>query len=432
MSERKYTAYGFNTKMVHAGATPEQTGSVATPIYQTTAYEFLGASDAAEQFELKKPGQIYTRLSNPTCNVLEQRLAALENGVGCVTFSSGMAAILACVQALCDSGDELVSLSTLYGGTYTLFHDRLPKSCGITAKLIEPEDFAALEQAIGEKTRLVYIESLGNPNINIPDIQKIAEIAHKHGLPLVCDNTFLTPYLFDAKAFGVDFTVHSLTKYVGGHGSTMGGSVTDLGTFDFKGNPRFASFNTPDPSYHGIVYSDLGETGFLTKLRAGVLRDTGACLAPLSAFLLLQGIETLSLRMDRHSENGFLVGEFLSAHPQVASVNYPALATDPFFKRFQQYCPKGAGGILSFEIKGGVEAGRRFIDALTLFKLAANVSDVRSLVVHPASTTHSQLDKEGLLRAGVLEGSIRLSVGLEDVEDLTADLAQALQKAKGE
>lgn len=424
-------SYCFDTLQAHAGYRPDPaTGARAVPIYQTTAYQFEDAADAAAQFALTKPGSIYTRLANPTTSVLEQRVAALDGGVGAVCFSSGMAAILAAVQNLAESGSEIISAATIYGGTYTLFFQRFELRYGIKVHQADPEDLAGIEAAINEKTRCIYLETLGNPNINIPDFEAIAAIAHRHGLPVIADNTFGTPYLFDAKAHGIDFVVHSLTKYMGGHGNSMGGSVTDLGTFRFKGNQRFQEFNTPDGSYHGLVYADLGEAGYLAKLRAGFLRDTGACLSPFNAFLLLQGIETLSLRMKKHCENAVIIAEYLRNHPQIGWVNYPALQGDTYHARAQKYFQKGCGGIFTFGIKGGTEAGRRFIDALELFSLLANVSDVRSLVVHPASTTHSQLDEAGLKAAGVSADMIRLSIGIEDPKDLIADLEQALEKSK--
>ncbi len=424
-------SYCFDTLQAHAGYRPDPaTGARAVPIYQTTAYQFEDAADAAAQFALTKPGSIYTRLANPTTSVLEQRVAALDGGVGAVCFSSGMAAILAAVQNLAESGSEIISAATIYGGTYTLFFQRFELRYGIKVHQADPEDLAGIEAAINGKTRCIYLETLGNPNINIPDFEAIAAIAHRHGLPVIADNTFGTPYLFDAKAHGIDFVVHSLTKYMGGHGNSMGGSVTDLGTFRFKGNQRFQEFNTPDSSYHGLVYADLGEAGYLAKLRAGFLRDTGACLSPFNAFLLLQGIETLSLRMKKHCENAVIIAEYLRNHPQVGWVNYPALQGDTYHVRANKYFQKGCGGIFTFGIKGGTEAGRRFIDALELFSLLANVSDVRSLVVHPASTTHSQLDEAGLKAAGVSADMIRLSIGIEDPKDLIADLDQALEKSK--
>lgn len=423
--------YAFDTLQAHAGLqTDARTHAHAVPIYQTNAYVFDDTADAAAQFELKKDGYIYSRMGNPTTAVLEERMAALEGGAGAVAFASGTAAILAAVQNMASAGDEIVALSTLYGGTYTLFFSRFEKQYGIRARQVAPDDMAGLAAAIGDKTKCVYIETLSNPNINIPDIEEIARIAHARKVPVIADNTFATPYLLDCKRFGVDFVVHSLTKYVGGHGAAMGGLVSDLGTFDFKDNPRFPDFNAPDPSYHGAVYADMGRMGYLTKLRAGFLRDTGACLPAFSAFLLLMGLETLSLRMDRHCANALAIARYLAKHPAVSWVHYPALEGDAYHARAQKYFPRGTGGIFTFGIKGGAEAGRRFINALGLFALVANVSDVRSLVVHPASTTHSQLNNEQLLAAGVSADMVRLSVGLEDVNDLIADLSQALSASQ--
>lgn len=416
----------FETLQAHAGYTSEKTtGARAVPIYQTTAYEFENVADAAAQFALEKPGSIYSRLGNPTTAVLEQRIAALEGGVGAVCFASGMAAILAAIQNIAESGSEIITATTIYGGTHTLLFERFDTRYGIKVRCFDAEDLSALEAAITDKTRCVYFESLGNPSINIPDVEAIAKIAHEHGIPVIIDNTFGTPYLFDAKAHGADFVVHSLTKYIGGHGNSMGGSATDLGTFSFKGNKRFSEFNTPDHSYHGIVYADLGEAGYLTKLRACFLRDTGACLSPFNSFLLLLGIETLSLRMRKHCENAIEVANYLKKHPGVSWVNYPGLPGDKYYERAKKYFPRGVGGIFTFGIKGGVEAGKTFIDSLKLFSLLANVSDVRSLVVHPASTTHSQLNEEQLEACGVPGDLIRLSIGLEDARDIIADLEQA-------
>lgn len=419
--------YGFSTLQVRAGYTPEATtGAFVTPIYQTAGYQFESVADAVAQFELQKPGSIYSRIANPTVASLENRLTALEKGVGTVCFASGMAAIVAAILTLSESGSEIVAMSKLYGGTYTLLFDRFEKRYGIRARQVDIEDLAALSAAINEKTRCVYIETLGNPVINIPDFEQIARIAHAAGLPLIADNTFGTPYLLDAAAHGIDIVVHSLTKYAGGHGSTVGGSVTDLGTFSFKDNPRFAEFNEPDHSYHGLVYAALDERGYTAKLRAGFLRDTGACLSPFAAFLLLQGLETLSLRMERHCRNTLQICTWLKDHPRVAWVNYPGLSGDAYFDRAQKYFPRGAGGIFTFGVKGGLSAGKRFIEALSLFSFVANVADVRSMVVHPASTTHSQLTEEEMVKAGVTSDMVRVSVGIEDVKDLIEDLDQAL------
>lgn len=420
--------YGFETIQVHGGYDHDtQTGAHVTPIYQTNAYVFEDPQDAADQFMLRKPGSIYTRLGNPTVNVLEERIAQLEGGVGALCFASGMAAIMAAITNIAESGSEIVVLSAVYGGTYTLLFQRFEYQYGIKVRSVDPEDLAGLEAAINDNTRCVYFETIGNPNTNIPDLEAVIKIAHNNGLPTIVDNTFGTPYLIDCKALGVDITVHSLTKFIGGHGNSVGGSVTDLGNFDFKGNPRFAMMNNPDEAYQGIVYADLGPAGYLTKLRAGILRDTGACLSPLNAFLLLQGLETLSLRMEKHTANAVAVAQFLNGHPAVTWINYPGLPGDKFYGRAQKYFKKGVGSIFAFGIKGGVEAGKRFISALELFSFVANVSDVRSLITHPASMTHSQLDDEGLKAAGVSGDLIRISVGIETVEDLIADLDQALK-----
>lgn len=421
--------YGFETLQVHAGFTPDkETGARAVPIYQTSAYQFEDVADAAAQLALEKPGHIYGRLGNPTTAVLEERLTALEDGAATVCFASGMAAILAAVQNLAESGSEIIAASTIYGGTYTLFFQRFEYRYGIKAHQADIEDIEGIRRLINDKTRCIYFESLGNPNINIPDFKALTELAHEYGLPVIVDNTFSTPYLFRAKEHGVDFVVHSLTKYIGGHGNSMGGSVTDLGTFSFKGNPRFKEYNVADASYHGLVYADLGDTGYCTKLRAGFLRDTGACLSPFNAFLILIGLDTLSLRMKKHTENAVAITEYLQNHPQVSWVHYPGLKGDAYHERMLRYMPLGAGGIFTFGVKGGVEAGKRFIDALSLITLVVNVSDVHSMVVHPASTTHSQLNEAQLKAAGVGADMVRFSTGLEDAKDLIADIDRALKK----
>ena len=423
--------YGFSTLQVRAGYTPEKTtGAFALPIYQTAGYQFESVADAVSQFELEKPGSIYSRIANPTVDALEKRLTALEGGTGTVCFASGMAAITAAIQNMAECGSEIIVMSKIYGGTYTLLFDRFDRRYGIHAHQVDIEDLEALKAAINEKTRCVFIETLGNPVINIPDIEAVAAVTHAAGLPLIADNTFGTPYLLDAKAHGIDFTVHSLTKYIGGHGTSIGGSVTDQGTFSFKGNPRFAEFNEPDNSYHGLIYADLADNrGYIAKLRAGFLRDTGACLSPFNAFLFMQGVETLSLRMERHCASTLEITRWLKEHPQVAWVNYPGLEGDPYYARAQKYFPKGAGGIFTFGVKGGREGGRKFIEALGLFSFVANVSDVRSMVVHPASTTHSQLSDEAMEKAGITPDMVRVSIGIEDAKDLIADLDQALAAA---
>ncbi|MFZ5974197.1 MAG: O-acetylhomoserine aminocarboxypropyltransferase/cysteine synthase family protein [Bacillota bacterium] len=418
----------FDTLQLHAGHEPDPTTfSRAVPIYQTTSYVFENVQHGADLFSLTRPGNIYTRIMNPTTEVLEKRMAALENAAGALATASGMAAITYAIQTLARAGDEIVSLSTLYGGTYTLFARRLPRQ-GITARLVPPDDLGALEASINEKTRAIYIETLGNPEINIPDFDAIAAIAQKHRLPLVADNTFGTPYLIQLKDYGVNIAVHSLTKYLGGHGTSIGGCIVDYGNFDWASG-RFDEFTTPDDTYHGLVYAN-DPAGFVTKARVQMLRDTGACISPFNAFLILMGIETLSLRVERHSRNAEAVAEFLQSHPAVAWVNYPALAGSKYYARAQKYFPKGVGGILSFGVKGGREAAKILIENLQVFSHLANVADAKSLVIHPASTTHAQLNEEELVSAGVLPEAIRLSIGLEDKRDLIADLGQALSAAE--
>ncbi len=417
----------FDTLQAHAGQSVDATGARVTPIYQTTSFVFDGVEQAREIFNHERPGHIYTRISNPTTDVLEQRLAALEGGSACVCFASGMAAEAAVAFTLCKTGDEIVCATALYGGTHTLFADRLPERFGIATRLVDIDDFAAVERAINEKTRMLYFESIGNPNMVIPDIERLCQIAHAHGVPVVCDNTFGTPYLMQLGQWGVDIVVHSATKYIGGHGNSIGGAAIDMGSFPWKGNPRFADFNEPDPTNHDLVYADMGDIAFATKLRAQQLRDTGACLSPFNAFLLLTGVETLSLRVERHCQNALAIAQFLAASPKVAWVNYPALPGDKYHARQLKYAPKGAGGIFSFGLAGGYPAGVKFIEKLKIFSHLANVADAKSLVIHPASTTHGQLDEKGLKEAGVQPEMIRMSVGLEDVNDLLEDVAQALE-----
>jgi len=415
---------------MHAGQTADPaTGACAVPIYQTAAFEFRDAAYAARLFSLEEKGNIYTRIMNPTTDVLEKRLAALEGGVGAVAFASGMAAELAALLNVAQAGDEIVALSTLYGGTYTLLVERM-KRFGITVRLADPEDLAALEAAINGRTRAIFLETLSNPNVCIPEIRAVADIAHAHGVCVVADNTFGTPYLFRAQEHGVDIVVHSLTKYIGGQGTCIGGAVIDMGAFDWR-SPRYPDFSEPDPGYHGLVYADLGATAFITKLRVAGLRDSGAALSPFNAFLLLQGLETLSLRMERHCANALRIARWLQSRPEAVWVRYPGLPGDPHHERARRYFPKGVGGVLSFGIRGGVEAGRAFIDALRLFALVANVADTKSMVIHPASTTHSQLDEEGLRTAGIAPEGIRVSAGLEDIDDLLEDLEQALEVSQG-
>lgn len=449
MSERKL---GFDTLQVHAGQKPDPaTGSRAVPIYQTTSYVFNNADHAANLFALKEPGNIYTRLMNPTSDVLEQRIAALEGGVGALAVASGSAAVTYAVMNIAQAGDEIVSASTLYGGTYNLFSTTLPKF-GINTVFVDPDDTENFAKAINEKTKAIYIESLGNPGINIIDIEAVAKIAHENGLPLIVDNTFGTPYLIKPIDFGADIVVHSATKFIGGHGTSIGGLIVDSGKFDWVGSGRFSGLTEPDPSYHGVKYVEaLGPLAYIMKIRLTLLRDTGAAISPFNSFLLLQGLETLSLRVERHVSNTKKIVEFLSKHPNVAWINYPGVEGNFYTELIQKfipvfanspsvinnkynelakkYFPKGAGSIFTFGIKGGAEAGKKFINSLEIFSLLANVADAKSLVIHPASTTHAQLSTEEQAHAGVTPDQIRVSVGIEDAEDLIHDLNQALNKA---
>ncbi|MCI8500912.1 MAG: O-acetylhomoserine aminocarboxypropyltransferase/cysteine synthase [Oscillospiraceae bacterium] len=426
MSEQKFS---FDTVAVHGGYETEQTTlSVVPPLYQTNAYEFKNTEHAKELFELKEPGNIYCRLSNPTSDILERRMAELDGGAAALSFASGHAAIFNTILNLANAGDEIVSSSCIYGGAINLLGVTLGR-LGIKVRFVDPDDLKAWEEAINEKTRAVFFEVIGNPNANVADIGAIAEIAHRHGVPVIADSTFTTPYLCRPIEFGADIVIHSATKFLGGHSTSMCGIVVDSGKFEFKGNPRFPLYNDPDPSYHGIVFADLGPLAFISRLRALVMRDIGACLSPFNAFMILQGVETLHLRMQRHSENGLKAAAYLEAHPQVEFVNYPGLPSSRYHKLAQKYLPKGAGSVFTFGLKGGREAGAKFIDSLELIKNVANVGDVRSLVIHPATTTHSQLSAEQLKAADISEGTIRLSIGIEDITDIIADLEQAIKCA---
>ncbi len=426
-------SYGFDTLQIHAGWRGDpSTGAHAVPLYQTSAYLFESAEDAAMQFTGERPGSIYTRLRNPTVSVLEERLCALENGCSTTAFASGMSALLAVTLTLCEPGDELVALSSLYGGSYALLFGEMEHRYGVTARCVEPEDIAGLAAAVNDKTRMIYFESVANPMANIPDIDAIVQIARQNGVPVVCDNTFCTPYLFDAAANGVDITLHSTTKYLCGNGTSLGGAITDLGSFRFDGSPRFPQFNHPDAAHHGRVYAEAEHGAFTERLRDYYLHDAGFSMSPFNAYLTLLGMQTLSLRMQRHVDNADAVAKFLSEHPAVESVNYARLPDSPYRERAAKYMPRGVGGIFTFRIRGGLEAGRRFIDALTLFSLVANVGDVRSLVVHPASTTHSPLTPEALAACGISPDLIRLSIGIEDAEDLILDLDKALAASQAE
>lgn len=426
MSERQLK---FDTLQVHAGQKPDPaTGSRAVPIYQTTSYVFNNAEHAANLFALKESGNIYTRIMNPTNDVFEQRVAALEGGVGALAVASGSAAITYAILNIAGSGDEIVSASTLYGGTYNLFSATLPK-LGIKTVFTDPDDPENFRKAISSKTKAVYIESLGNPGINIIDIEAVAKIAHENGLPLIVDNTFGTPYLIKPIEFGADIVVHSATKFMGGHGTSIGGIIVDSGKFDWAGSGRFPGLTEPDPSYHGIKYVEaVGPLAYIIKARVQLLRDTGAAISPFNTFLLLQGLETLSLRVERHVSNTVKIIDFLTKHPLVSWVNYPSLPGSKYYELSKKYFPRGTGSIFTFGIKGGSEAGRKFIDSLEIFSLLANVADAKSLVIHPASTTHAQLSEEEQKAAGVTPDQIRLSIGIEDAEDLIYDLDQALRK----
>ena len=427
-------SYAPETLQLHAGQQPDsQTRSRAMPIYQTTSYCYPDAETAAGVFSGEVDGFTYTRIENPTVAALEARITALEGGVASVAFASGMAAITSAVFALCSHGDHIVSISTLYGGTHTLFSARLPQIANIRTTFVAPDDTAALEAAIEPNTRIIYLETMCNPNMNIPDFDEISRIAKKHRIALILDNTFGMPPIFNAKAHGADIIIHSLSKYAGGHGTTIGGIVVDMGSFDFAGSGRYAPYTDPDAQNGGIIYAEQ-PAPVATRLRLQHIRELGACLSPMSAFFILQGLETLSLRIKRHGENALKVAQFLSAHPAVAYVHYPTLPGDPYYERAQKYLnlDVGAGAIMSFGLKAvgkdATQAGRSFINGLHLFSMLANVADAKSLVIHPASTTHGQMNEEELRAAGVPPELIRLSIGLEAPEDLIADLEQALSQ----
>ncbi len=428
MSDKKETgrAFGFSTRALHAGYTPEPTtGACAVPVYQTTSYVFADTAHAAAVFALEKPGNIYTRLGNPTTAVLEQRVASLENGVGAVATASGQAAELLAVTNILEAGDEMVSSSTLYGGTYTLFDGTLRKF-GINVHFVEPDDPANYERAITPKTKCLYGETISNPRGNVLDIEAVARIAHAHNIPLIVDNTFASPYLCRPVDYGADIVVHSLTKFLGGHGTSIGGIVVDSGRFPWE-KGEFPQLTAPSRAYHGMIFRKVfGDQAYIAKLRVEGLRDMGPCISPFNSFLLLQGIETLGLRMERHVANARAVAEFLEQHPLVGWVKYPSLASSPYRALAEKYLPKGAGSIFSFGVKGGYEAGVKFINSVKLFSHLANVGDARSLVIHPASTTHQQLSAAEQKAAGVEPDMIRLSIGLEDLDDILWDLGQAL------
>lgn len=421
--------FKFETLQLHAGQVVDATTkSRAVPIYQTTSFVFEDTQEGAELFALQKAGNIYTRITNPTTSAFEERIAALEGGVGALATASGMAAITYTILGLAHAGNHVVAASTIYGGTFNLLKETLPRY-GITTTFVDIDNLEELEAAIKDNTKLVLIETLGNPVINIPDIEKIAEIAHKHQIPLVADNTFATPYLINVFSHGVDIAVHSATKFIGGHGTTIGGVIVDSGKFDWAASGKFPQLVDEDPSYHNISYTrDVGAAAFIVAARVQLLRDMGAALSPFNSFLLLQGLETLSLRVERHVQNAEKIVDFLVNHPKVEKVNYPKLPDSPYHALAEKYLPKGVGSIFTFHVKGGEAEARKVIDNLEIFSNLANVADAKSLVVHPATTTHAQLSESDLEAAGVTKNQIRLSIGLENVDDLIEDLRLALEK----
>ena len=421
--------FKFETLQLHAGQVVDATTkSRAVPIYQTTSFVFEDTQEGADLFALQKAGNIYTRITNPTTSAFEERIAALEGGVGALATASGMAALTYTILGLAHAGDHIVAASTIYGGTFNLLKETLPRY-GITTTFVDIDNLEEVEAAIKDNTKLVLIETLGNPVINIPDIEKIAEIAHKHQIPLVADNTFATPYLINVFSHGIDISVHSATKFIGGHGTTIGGVIVDSGKFDWAASGKFPQFVNEDTSYHNLSYTrDVGAAAFIVAARVQLLRDMGAALSPFNSFLLLQGLETLSLRVERHVQNAEKIVDFLVNHPKVEKVNYPKLPESPYHALAEKYLPKGVGSIFTFHVKGGEAEARKVIDNLEIFSNLANVADAKSLVVHPATTTHAQLSDSDLEAAGVTKNQIRLSIGLENVDDLIEDLRLALEK----
>ena len=425
------TKLHFETLQLHVGQEQPDpaTDARAVPIYQTTSYVFRNSAHAAARFGLQDAGNIYGRLTNSTQGVFEERVAALEGGVAGLALASGAAAITYAFENITRVGDHIVSAKTIYGGSYNLLAHTLP-AYGVTTTFVDPSALTNFEEAIRENTKAIFIETLGNPNSNIIDIEAVAEIAHRHGIPLIVDNTFGTPYLIRPIEHGADIVVHSATKFIGGHGSSLGGVIVDSGKFDWKASGKFSQLTEPEPSYHGVRFVDAaGPAAYVTRIRAVLLRDTGAAISPFNAFILLQGLETLSLRVERHVENALKIVDFLKNHPKVRRVNHPSLASHPDHELYRRYFPHGAGSIFTIEIQGGQEEAHRFIDSLELFSLLANVADVKSLVIHPASTTHSQLNDQELKEQGITPSTVRLSIGTEHVDDLIADLTQALEKA---
>jgi O-acetylhomoserine (thiol)-lyase len=424
-------SWSFETRQIHAGTGPDPTtGARALPIYATTAYQFRDSKHAADLFALAEMGNIYTRIMNPTQDALEQRVASLEGGVAALAVASGMAAETLALLNVAEAGSHVVASASLYGGTYNLLHHSLPK-LGVEVSFVEdPDDPQSWQSLVRENTKALYGESIGNPKGDVLDIAAVAEVAHRNGVPLIVDNTIATPFLVRPLEHGADVVVHSATKYLGGHGTAIAGVLVDGGTFDWTSG-RFPGFTTPDPTYHGVVYADLGAPAYALKARVQLLRDLGPAISPFNAWLVVQGIETLSLRMERHVANAQRVAEFLEAHDEVESVHYAGLPSSPWHAAQQRYAPRGAGAVLAFEIRGGVEAGRRFVEALELHSHVANIGDVRSLVIHPASTTHSQLTPEEQLTTGVTPGLVRLAAGLEGIDDILADLEAGFRAAKG-
>ncbi len=429
MSKKKYK---FETLQLHVGQeSPDPaTDARAVPIYATTSYVFKDSATAAGRFGLSVPGNIYTRLMNPTNDVFEQRIAALEGGAAALATASGSSAITYAVQNIAVAGDHIVASTNLYGGTYNLFANTLPEQ-GVITTFVDPSDPANFDAAIKPNTKLLYAETLGNPNSDVVDLEAIAAVAHRHGIPLIVDNTFATPYLLRPIEHGADIVVHSATKFIGGHGTAMGGVVVDGGKFDWAASGKFPGLSKPNPSYHGVVFTDaVGNLAYIIKLRTTLMRDQGACLSPFNSFLFIQGLETLSLRVERHVENALKVVDFLKNHPQVERVNHPSLAAGKQKELYDRYFPKGAASIFTFDIKGNAETAKKFTESLELFSLLANVADVKSLVIHPASTTHSQLDEKELLACGIRPTTIRLSIGTEHIDDILADLRHGFDAVK--
>ena len=420
----------FNTLAIHGGQQPDPTTNArAVPIYQTTSYLFDDADHAARLFAWQEFGNIYSRIMNPTTDVFEKRIAALEGGMAGLAMASGQAAETLTILTLARAGEEIISTTSLYGGTYNLFHYTLPK-LGITVRFVDADDFEGIDAAVNDNTRAIYTESVGNPKMDISDLEKLAEIAHKNGLPLIVDNTTPSPALMRPIEWGADIVINSATKFIGGHGTSIGGIIVDAGKFDWKASGRFKDLVDPDPSYHGVSYTEaFGPLAFILKARVAGLRDTGGCMSPFNSFLLLQGAETLHLRMERHSQNALAVAQFLEGHSAVEWVNYPGLESSKYYDRTKKYLPNGAGALITFGIRGGYEAGKTFINSLKLFSLLANIGDAKSLVIHPASTTHQQLSAEEQAATGVTPDLVRLSVGIEDIRDIVADLDRALKAA---